>query len=213
MGFDKLAALLAGKPVLARSMMAFETCEAIGEIVVVTSAEKIGAVREMADRFGIAKLASVIEGGAERHLSVWSGIQAVADRAEYIVVHDGARPLVTPGAISLAIAAAAEHGGATLAHRVTDTLKRADAGRRVTGSVSREDLWGMETPQVFAADLLRRAYWRILESGEAVTDEVSAVEAMGEPVYLVENAEPNPKITFAGDIAMAEAILVAKEVC
>jgi len=211
MGFDKLAADLAGKPVLARSMMAFDDCEEIGEIVVVTSPEKIGPVKQLADRFAISKLASVIEGGAVRYLSVWRGMQVVSSGAAIIAVHDGARPLVTPAAISAAISAAAEHGAAALAHRVTDTLKRADAEQRVTGSVSREDMWGMETPQVFAAGLLRRAYERVLESGELVTDEVSAVQALGEPVYLVETPEPNPKITFAGDIALAEAILGAGE--
>jgi 2-C-methyl-D-erythritol 4-phosphate cytidylyltransferase len=177
--------------------------------VLVTAPEKTGPVRQWADRFGVSKLAAVMEGGAERHLSVWNGIRAVADEAETIAVHDGARPLASPGAIAMAIAAAAEHGAATLAHRVTETLKRADAARRVTEPVSREELWAMETPQVFRAELLRRAYRQVLASGQSVTDEVSAVQALGEPVYLVENAEPNPKITFPHDLALAEAILAA----
>ncbi|MCB1234575.1 MAG: 2-C-methyl-D-erythritol 4-phosphate cytidylyltransferase [Verrucomicrobiae bacterium] len=210
MGFDKLSAPLGGRPVLGHSLLAFERCADIAEVIVVTAPDREPLVRSLAAEAGLSKLAAIVPGGAERHLSVWNGLQAAHSSAKTVAVHDGARPLVTPTAISRCLAAAAEHGAASLAHPIADTLKRADADRRVVGSVSRDDLWAMETPQCFETGLLRRAYERILDGGDLVTDEVSAVEALGEPVFLVENPEPNPKITYPADLALAEAILAGR---
>lgn len=124
-----------------------------------------------------------------------------------VAVHDGARPLVTPVAIGRCLAAARECGAAALAHRITDTLKRATEQGRVTESVSRDQLWAMETPQVFDLARLRSAYDRVMESGRLVTDEVSAMRESGEEVMLVENDSPNPKITYPADLLLAEALL------
>lgn len=210
MGFDKLAVELAGMPVLTRSILAFQRCEAIDHLVVVTSRERIGAVERLRDDLEVTKLHQVVEGDAERHLSVHRGLTAVPEGTVLVAVHDGARPLVTPAAISRCVAAAREHGAVSLAHRVADTLKRADAGPTVVESVSRENLWAMETPQVFALDLLRAAYASVIGRGDSVTDEVSAVQSVGGAVRLVENAEPNPKITMPADIVLAEALLAAR---
>lgn len=212
MGFDKLATELAGRPVLAHTLAAFQACESIAEIVVVSSPERFDFIQEVSREESITKLASVVEGGAERHLSVWNGILSCESDPKMIAVHDGARPLVTPAAITRCVAAAAKHEAAALAHRITDTLKRADPETgNVTGSVDRENLWAMETPQVFAASLLRAAYEKVLAEGDHVTDEVSAVEQLDATVRLVENPEANPKITFPGDIAIAEALLAAQK--
>lgn len=210
MGFDKLSVELAGLPVLTRSILAFQACEAIDRIAVVTTPERIDPVRRLRDSLRVTKLYGVAQGEAERHLSVHCGLLCVPAETTMVAVHDGARPLVTPGAIARCVEAATAQGAAALAHRVSDTLKRADPDGRVTGSVSREGLWAMETPQVFDFALLRRAYGHILKSGDPVTDEVSAVQALGVDIHLVENAEPNPKITFPADIALAEAILAAR---
>jgi len=207
MGFDKLAADLCGESVLTRSMLAFEACPEVVEIRVVTSPEKMGGVTEAAKRLGLSKFVEAIEGGAERHLSVNAGLERVGERCTLVAVHDGARPLITPAAISRCVEVARAHGAAALAHRVTDTLKRGDDEGRVVGSVSRDDLWAMETPQVFSVKLLRTAYAAVLKRGEVVTDEVSALMGSGPEVMLVENAEPNLKITVPGDLVVAEAIL------
>lgn len=206
MGFDKLSARIAGVSVLERSIRAFQASDAIDRIVVVTAEEQFDEVIGL----GASKVVSVIPGGAERHLSVHRGLLSVAEGTKMVAVHDGARPLVTTAAIAACVEAARNFGAASLAHRVTDTLKRADADGRVTGSVSREHLWGMETPQAFRLELLLRAYDSVLDAGEVVTDEVSAVESLGEPVQLVENHEPNPKITFPADLSLAEAVLAAR---
>ena len=117
--------------------------------------------------------------------------------------------LVSARAISLCASVAAETGAATLAHRVADTLKRGNDRGEVDGAVSRENLWGMETPQIFKLELLHEAYETVIERGDLVTDEVSALEAIGHPVKLVENPDPNLKITVPGDLGVAEAVLKA----
>ena len=210
MGFDKLEADLLGHSVLARSLLAFERCAVVGEIRVVTSPEKIASVTSTAGELGLSRFVEAIEGGAERHLSVQRGLDRVGNAFDLVAVHDAARPLVTGEAIVRCAEAAAASGAATLAHRVADTLKRGNAGDEVCGSVSRDDLWAMETPQIFEVDLLRRAYAEVTARGEAVTDEVSAIEALGNAVRLVENAAPNGKITVPADLEVARAVLSAR---
>jgi 2-C-methyl-D-erythritol 4-phosphate cytidylyltransferase len=211
MGFDKLAAELAGESVLVRSLLAFEACPEVGEIRVVTNPEKFDEVTEAARRLALAKFVEVIAGGAERHLSVHAGLKRVGGDYELVAVHDAARPLVTPAAISRCASVAASHGAATLAHRIADTLKRGNAAGEVVDAVSRDDLWAMETPQIFSTALLCEAYAGVLARGEVVTDEVSAVTALGRVVKLVENTEPNLKITVPGDLAVAAAILRSRD--
>ena len=208
MGFDKLGAELCGRPVLRRTLDAFESCEDVDSIIVVAAEDRKATI----ESWGLKKLASVIEGGAARHNSVSNGLNAVPEGAEFVAVHDGARPLVSPEAISQCIAVAKESGASALARPVTDTMKRVDGERAVSGSVERIGLWAMETPQVFSLEGIRAAYKRISDRGEAVTDEVSAMQTIGGRVYLVESLAPNLKVTFPRDLGMAEALLrCAKE--
>lgn len=207
MGFDKLEADLDGESVLTRSLLAFQACPGVGEIWVVTNPEKFDAIRETAERLAISRFAGTIEGGAERHLSVNAGLERVGEGFDLVAVHDGARPLVSAAAVTRCAEKASQVGAATLAHRVADTLKRGNDELQVCGAVSRENLWAMETPQIFQRELLRKAYARVVADGEVVTDEVSAMEAIGVSVSLVENTEPNLKITVPGDLVVATAIL------
>jgi len=203
MGFDKLGADLGGETVLVRSMQALAACAEVVELRVVTNPEKFTEVRAAAQRLGITSFIEAIPGGSERHLSVAAGLDRIGQDCELVAVHDAARPLVTVEAIRRCAETAASHGGASLAHRVVDTLKRADPSGEVSESVSRENLWAMETPQIFRTELLRRAYETVLSRGELVTDEVSALASIGEKVFLVENTSPNLKITVAGDLDLA----------
>ena len=198
MGFDKLSAELAGQSVLKRSIGAFAQCKDIGEIILVCASDR--------DTTGLP-VQKIVTGGVERHLSVWNGLKALSPDCEIVAVHDGARPLIRPEQISACIAAARKHQAAACARRITDTVKRADANHKVTESIDREGLWAMETPQVFSVEILRRAYQIIIANGGLVTDEVSAVQACGIPVHLIENPWPNPKITFAGDLENAARLL------
>tara|TARA_R110002096_G_scaffold83431_5_gene193446 strand:+ start:1098 stop:1784 length:687 start_codon:yes stop_codon:yes gene_type:complete len=207
MGFDKLEADLDGESVVARSMMAFQDCTEVTEIRVVTSADKIELIEATAQGLGLSKFVEAIEGGAERYLSVNAGLSRVDPGIDLVAVHDAARPLVSSQAISRCAAEARQCGAAVLAHRVSDTLKRGSADDLVAAAVSRENLWAMETPQIFQTSLLKEAYQAVMDRGELVTDEVSAMEAIGRSVRLVENLEPNLKITVPGDLTVAEAVL------
>jgi 2-C-methyl-D-erythritol 4-phosphate cytidylyltransferase len=200
MGFDKLAALLGGVPVLRRTLEAFLAAESITEIVVVCPEERWELLEG-----DFSKPVIRVDGGADRQDSVAAGLAHVTTRL--VAVHDGARPLISAAAIDHCVAAAGEHRAAALARRVTETLKRSDRRDFSTEAVSRELLWFMETPQVCEVLMLKQACTAVADWGLAVTDEVSALEAIGERVKLVESTQPNIKITTPADLALAEALL------
>ena len=202
-GFDKLAAHLDGAPVLRRSVDAFVAAGAAAVVVVCPESRWVET--------GLAAAAfpvpvSRVDGGAERQDSVAAGLAALPAGTCMVAVHDGARPLITPEGIRACLAAADETGAAACAHPVVDTLKRADAtGFSLPEKVSRDNLWGMETPQIFRLELLLQAYDFVKAHALVVTDEVSAVEAMGVPTRLVSGGV-NLKITLPGDLELAELI-------
>jgi len=207
MGFDKILADLGGWPVIKRTIDAFENCPDIDEIIVITNDERLKAIERLEHEECYLKLTHLIHGGTERHESVWNGLQDLNPLSQYVAVHDGARPLITPAQISRCIAAAKQYGAAASAHPITDTVKRADAAQKVSSHVERDGLWAMETPQVFEVALLKQAYQKIRAAGQAVTDEVSAIEQLGHPIQLVPNDTPNPKITFPEDLETAARLL------
>ncbi|MBR7109850.1 MAG: 2-C-methyl-D-erythritol 4-phosphate cytidylyltransferase [Akkermansia sp.] len=202
-GFDKLAAHLDGVPVLRRSVDAF-VAAGCAAVVVVCPESRWHEVGLGAASFPIPVLR--VDGGAERQNSVEAGLNALPAGTTYVAVHDGARPLITPQGIRDCLAAAQQTGAAACAHPIVDTLKRADAHAcSLPEKVSRDNLWGMETPQIFDLAMLRRAYACVAEQQLVVTDEVSAVEALGVPTRLVQ-VGPNLKITLPGDLELAELI-------
>jgi 2-C-methyl-D-erythritol 4-phosphate cytidylyltransferase len=210
MGFDKLFASLRGKPVVAYSVAAFERTREIGEIIIVTREEQKERLEEMIAAEGWKKVKRLVEGGAERHHSVWAGLQAVDGRATHVAIHDGARPLTTPAVIHACLELARRTGAACVASPVPDTIKRADGDGLVTGSVERTGLWAMQTPQIFSSPVILQAYAAIMSSGETVTDEVSAVQRMGVNIALLRNDEWNFKITIPRDLELAEHVLAAR---
>lgn len=197
MGFDKLAALLQGKPVLAHTLQAFLDCDAITEILIICPPERF----ELLDQKTFTKPVRRIDGGAERHLSVANGLAAVSPNAELIAVHDAARPLVSLADILATIDAAKTHGAASLARRVTETLKRSDDKGLTLSPVSRENLWFIETPQIFRNELIQSAYANVIKAGIIVTDETSALETISIKTQLIASTSPNPKITTPADLA------------
>jgi 2-C-methyl-D-erythritol 4-phosphate cytidylyltransferase len=202
-GFDKLAAPLAGVPVLRRSVDAFVAAGA--EAVVVVCPESRWVETGLADA-AFPVPVSRVDGGRERQDSVASGVAALPAGARMVAVHDGARPLISPACIKACLEAAENHGAAACAHPVVDTLKRADEqGFSLPEKVDRTGLWGMETPQIFRLDLLLRACEKVKEQNLVVTDEVSALEAIGISTKLVPG-DANLKITHPGDLELAELI-------
>ncbi|MEK7952241.1 2-C-methyl-D-erythritol 4-phosphate cytidylyltransferase [Luteolibacter soli] len=204
MGFDKLAAEIHGRSVLAHTVDAFMRASGISRVVLVCPEERFRLLEDEV----YTKPIDRVDGGEHRQDSVANGLAILGAEDMLVAVHDGARPLVRPEAIDECIEAARKFGAATLAHAVADTLKKADAEGFSRYPVDRTNLWAMETPQIFRTSLLRRAYAGILERQTIVTDEVSVVEAMGISTKLVVSAFPNPKITVPADIALATALLM-----
>jgi 2-C-methyl-D-erythritol 4-phosphate cytidylyltransferase len=150
------------------------------------------------------------DGGEERQNSVWNGLERCDPRTEIVAVHDGARPLVTPGLIEATVASARAHGTGIAATKVVDTIKEAE-DKVVTRTVDRTKLWAVQTPQTVRFELLQRAYRQVLDAGVIVTDEAAAVERLGERVDLVETPFLNLKITTPADLATVEALLRAEK--
>lgn len=208
MGFDKLFAKLAGKPVLWHSLKAFSDCKEVDEILVVTKEDGMDEVEALVAAEKLKKVTKVISGGEARHISVWNGLQAINSRgSEYVAIHDGARPLTTPKLIKACLDLAAIHGAACCASQIPDTVKRASVEHMVTESVERTGLWAMQTPQIFSSGLILQAYAALMAKHEMVTDEVSAVQKLGKKIALLKNDDWNFKITFPHDLELAEHVL------
>lgn len=204
MGFDKLAAPVAGIPVLTRALLALLATPSITRAIVVCPPERWPLVENAARG---PKPVVRVDGGASRQESVARGLAAVAPDVNWVAVHDGARPLVSPEDVESCIAAARACRAASLARRVTETLHRADADDFGVATVDRDHLWSMETPQVFARPLLLDACRRAHARGLCLTDEVSAAQAAGVAVKFVASRHPNLKITTPADLALAAALL------
>jgi len=211
MGFDKLFALLAGKPVVWHSLKAFDDAREIDEIIVVTREDRVREFETLIASEKLGKVKQVISGGSERHLSVWKGLQAIESRgSEFVSIHDGARPLTTPELIRECLKCARVHGAACCASPIPDTVKRASLEQMVQESVERTGLWAMQTPQFFASGLILQAYASLMAHNEMVTDEVSAVQKLGKRIYLLKNEDWNFKITFPHDLELAEHVLALR---
>src|SRR6201988_3406872 len=165
MGFDKLTAGLGGRPLFIRTLQRFENCQEVEEIVLVENEGCIKPFGNLVGEYGLRKVAAVVAGGADRHLSVWKGIGALSEGAELVAVHDGARPLISSATISKAMLLATKFGAVALAAPVVETLKKVDSDGLVVGSVDRSGLWTMQTPQIFRRDWLVAAYELVLAPG------------------------------------------------
>lgn len=209
-GEDKILSLIGGRPVLLHSLCALEANEYISEIVVVTREDLLVQVSQLCKSAGLDKVTKVVVGGASRAESVLKGLREVSGRAKLIAIHDGARPLVTCKIISEAVLAAEKWSAAAPAVPVKDTVKEA-AGGKVSATPNRENLFAVQTPQVFDADLIRGALGKAVADGESITDDCSAVERIGIPVVLTAGSYENIKITTPVDLAVAEAILNWRE--
>lgn len=207
MGFDKLTVPLLGKPLIVHTLERFAKCEAIDDIVIVVAAERMKEFQALARAACGEKLHSLVQGGPERDASVWNGLRSLPKDAQYVAVHDAARPLVRPELIERCIEAARLHGGAACAEPLTETLQKADKNLRVTETIPRENLWRMQTPQVFRTDLLVDCYTQILREGKYVTDEASAFALCKREVLIVPNDDCNPKVTFPRDVPVVEWML------
>ena len=206
MGFDKLFALVSGKPIIAHTIAAFERTSCVEEIILVGRADGLGELQKIIGQ--PTKVKQIVAGGAERSDSVRAGLDHLNLKSDFVAVHDAARPMITPEKITRVFDVCRTTGGAAaLAEPINDTLKRADLDLAVKESVYRNGVYAMQTPQVFARRLLEEAYRLVAKKNISVTDEVSAVELLGCKVVLVPNHDFNFKITYPRDLPLAEFVL------
>lgn len=210
-GIDKMMASLAGEPVLLHTLRAFQQCDRIDEIVVVTREDLMLSVEELCRQHHLDKVHYVILGGDERIDSVMAGLDCIADRNGLVAIQDGARPLVTQQLILETIEKAAATGAAAPAVPVKDTVKVVKDGV-VESTPDRSTLAAIQTPQIFDLDLVRGALFQARKDGAAVTDDCSAVERIGMKVHLIRGSDENLKITTPMDLILAEAILERRNV-
>ena len=203
-GSDKAFMALAGKPVVAWSLLAMERAASIGRIVLVVRKDQLTAAKALAGMFGISKLQQIVQGGAKRQESVKAGLAVCDVDVTHVVVHDGARPLVTPDLVDAVVKEALKCGSITVGHPVTDTVKRVEK-KEIVETVDRAKLYQVQTPQVFPVDVLRRAYDNL--GRKDCTDDCMVVEQLGEKVKIYETNEPNLKITTVADLQIAAALL------
>ena len=191
---------LGGQTVLQRSVDAFLVSDRIAEIVVALPPELVARVPDyLRDR---SKPITIVEGGARRQDSVAQAFALVSGRADLIVIHDAARPLVTAELIGRTLDAAAEHGAAIAALRVIDTVKRAGADGVIQETIPRAEIFLAQTPQAFRVGVLRDALAQADTALDA-TDEAALAERAGHRVHLIDGDPHNLKITTADDLAMA----------
>jgi len=202
-GIDKVFAPLGGKPVIFYVLDAFEECESISQIVVVVSKDNVAKCRELIAEKKYSKPIEVCAGGKRRQDSVAAGL-AELDKCDWVVIHDGARPLVTRELIERGLEAARETGAAVAAVPVTDTVKIADDDQIVLETPPRQNLWAVQTPQVFRVDIISKAY---REAAGDVTDDASLVERLGHKVKLYMGSYDNIKITNPDDLILAGVLL------
>ena len=207
-GIDKVMAPIGGEPMIVRTVRAFQNCDAIKQIVVVTRQDLILPIMDLCHEFD--KVQCVMVGGNTRQESVEIGLGALSDDMKLVAVQDGARPLITGAVIDRTVRAAHTYGAAAPAIPVKDTIKVVKGGV-VESTPNRSTLQAVQTPQVFDVDLLRGALKKAKEDGAEVTDDCSAVELMGMSVKIVEGDEHNIKVTTPMDLKIAEMLLEEME--
>lgn len=208
-GIDKILTPLGELPVLIHTLYAFQDCDLVSEVVIVTREDLLPTVAELCRQFGMNKVKRIVKGGAERINSVQAGLAEVRADADLIAIHDGARPLLPPKVLREVLEKAMETGAAAPALPMTDTIKRAEDGLAVE-TLDRSTLFAVQTPQVFDADLIRAALQKAMEDGATLTDDCAAVERMGMKVSLTAGSRENLKLTTPFDLIVAEGILEAR---
>ena len=203
-GIDKVMAPVGGEPMIRRTARAFQQCEVIREIVVVTRPDLLEEIMELCKDYG--KVKAVIAGGNTRQASVVLGLEALSAKVKVAAIHDGARPLVTDAVIDRVVRAGSTYGAAIPAVNVKDTIKTVRGGL-VTATPERSRLQAVQTPQVFDMDLLKAALKKAYDDEVTITDDAGAVERIGMKVKVVAGDERNIKVTTPLDLKIAEVLL------
>ena len=203
-GVDKIFTPLGNRPVLARTVYPFECHPVIDRIVIVLNPDRIAAGERLAAYEKWRKVTDIVPGGDRRQDSVMKALDRLGNDVKWVVIHDGARPLVRLAQIDDGMAAAQETGAAICAVPVTDTVKQVSEAGFVECTLPREKLFAVQTPQVFRYDIIRKAYDTSAET--SVTDDASLVESLGIQVKLFPGSYGNIKITTPESLTTAEML-------
>lgn len=202
-GIDRIFADLAGKPILAHTIAAFEACPVINEIIVVTTMGSLARAWNLAKESGWRKLTKIVPGGARRQDSVAAGLQEIGE-CEWVMIHDGSRPLVSDSEITDCLGAARHHGAAILAVPTRDAVKMVSNERMVRATPDRSALWLTQTPQCFRKDLIVQGY---RDAFGEVSDDSVLIERQNQPVKVCTGEYTNIKINSAEDLDYAQVII------
>ena len=198
---------LAQKPILAHTIQRFEQNTAVDAIFVIVDETDLNECRKtVLEPFAFTKVQELVIGGETRQMSVYNGIRALSTDVDFVVVHDGVRPFVTDETIFACLTAADECGAAAAAVPVKDTIKVADANDFIVETPAREQLWAVQTPQIFRKTLLEEAHQTAQKRQYIGTDDAALVEQLGFPVKLVRGSYTNLKITTPVDLQVAEVL-------
>jgi 2-C-methyl-D-erythritol 4-phosphate cytidylyltransferase len=204
---DKMFARLGGKAILVRVVNIFQACSSIHQIVVVLNQQNLEAGKRLVANQGWTKVTDICPGGERRQDSVAAGLGRLSD-CSWVVIHDGARPLLTEDLIERGLEAAMETGAAISAVPVTETIKVADDEQFIQGTPPRRNLWVAQTPQVFRSDIITEAY---KQAKYEVTDDARLVEQLGYRVKLYMGSYDNIKVTTPDDLVIAEVLWRKRE--
>jgi 2-C-methyl-D-erythritol 4-phosphate cytidylyltransferase len=202
-GTDKIFVPLAGKPLLAHTLGAFQSCPAVEDIVLVLPEDRLNDGRQLVEDHGLSKVKDVCPGGARRQDSVEAGLERLSGY-DWVMIHDGARPCVSQSIIEDALEAARDSGAAVPAIPASDTVKVVSEDLFVKKTPPRERLWSVQTPQIFRFDIINEAYSKA--QGD-VTDDATLVENLGYRVRVFPGSRANIKVTTPDDLPVAESIL------
>ena len=207
MGRDKIMMPLGDRPVIAHTLAAFQKCEYIDEIIVVTKFERLQEIADICNDYKIDKTSKIVRGGRTRAESALLGVSEANDRSTLIAIHDGARPFVSTALIDRAVNSAKVNHAVAPAVYSTDTVRIVNTKGVVVSTPNRDTVALIQTPQVFDADLIKSALTKAVEKNMRITDDCSAVEALGVKVTVVAGEQTNIKLTSSTDTYLAEKIL------
>lgn len=212
---DKMSVPILGKPVFYYSLHAFITSDLMDVIIIVYRDEDQRLIfkQVLSNEFPKHERYVIwVQGGSERQISVNNALNQVPNGIQYVFIHDCARPMIQPKHIELLGKTVKKDKAVALAHHITDTVKHNDSNSnslvqcKLT-DVDRDSLWAMETPQVFERSLIKEAYKQVIANDLFVTDDVSAALIQGNLVSIIENFDPNPKITTPMDLQYIQFLL------
>lgn len=206
-GTNKQLLPLCGIPAVIRTLMRLEACEKISNIILVTRAEDIFVLQQLAEKYSLSKLTDIVCGGETRRQSVENGLARLPQNAERVLIHDGARPFVTEKIVNEVIGALEKHCAVACAVKPKDTVKQINAEGYVVSTPDREALASVQTPQgVWVREY--RAALQSVENSPTLTDDMSVMEAAGYTPFIVQGSYDNIKITTPEDIPLAEYLIL-----